>query len=199
MKYKQKLKILEAVKDGGRFFDELLNIFLLPYGTPLSKALRRLDCCDDNDYKKINKKKLLNIDKNKRCRLSDMLYRLKKDGLIAIQDKNNQKTFSITEFGKETLLKLLSRKLLPNNQYKKEFEKEFKIIIFDIPEKEHRKRWWLRSVLKNLGFRILQKSVWIGKSKIPEELILDFKKLNILPYVEIFTIKKMGSLRHFKN
>ena len=46
-----------------------------------------------------------------------------------------------------------------------------------------------------MNFRILQKSVWIGKVKIPKEFIDDLKELNMINYVEIFEISRGGSLR----
>ena len=70
------------------------------------------------------------------------------------------------------------------------------IVSFDVPEKEKRKRGWLRSTLKNLGFRMLQKSVWIGKVKIPEAYLEDLKRLRLLSYIEIFAISKRGTIRH---
>ena len=69
------------------------------------------------------------------------------------------------------------------------------IVVFDVPEKERRKRDWLRSVLKRLELKMVQKSVWIGKVKIPKELLDDLFNLKLLDYVEIFEVSKSGSLR----
>ena len=80
--------------------------------------------------------------------------------------------------------------------YEKESSERVTIVIFDIPEKERRKRDWLRAVLKNLGLKMIQKSVWIGKVKIPEALIKDLKRLNLIECVEIFEVSRTGSLEH---
>jgi len=72
----------------------------------------------------------------------------------------------------------------------------FVIIAFDVPEKEKRKRQWLRGVLKRLGFAMLQRSVWAGKVRIPKGFIDDLARLQMAEFVEIFEITKRGSLRH---
>ena len=93
-------------------------------------------------------------------------------------------------------LRVQKSKSLPDNgRYKTESDDELKIIIFDIPEEERQKRDWLRSVLKNLKFSMLQKSVWVGKGKLPKEFINDLSKYKIISYVDIFAISKYGSLR----
>jgi hypothetical protein len=67
-------------------------------------------------------------------------------------------------------------------------------VIFDVPEKESYKRRWLRSVLKNMNFKMLQKSVWVGRTKVPKSLLDDMGALGMLDYVDIFAISKSGTL-----
>ena len=43
---------------------------------------------------------------------------------------------------------------------------------------------------------MVHQSVWVGKTKIPETLILDLENLHILEYVEIFEISKNGTLKN---
>jgi len=45
-----------------------------------------------------------------------------------------------------------------------------------------------------LGFTMLQKSLWIGSNKIPEEFIEDLKEWKIIEYVHIFEVTKKGTL-----
>ena len=72
---------------------------------------------------------------------------------------------------------------------------QFTIVVFDIPEKERSKRAWIREVLKNLDLKMIQKSVWVGKVKIPKQFIDDLDKFNMVDFVEIFEISKAGSLK----
>lgn len=118
-----------------------------------------------------------------------ILSKLKREGLVKTKDDK----WSITNAGKEKLLKLLKR--MPRHSYKKEVDASLKIIIFDIPEKEQKKRVWLRRRLDTLGFKMLQKSVWAGKMKLPEEFINDLKDLKIFQYIDILAVTKTGSIK----
>mgnify|MGYP001582366406 CR=1 FL=1 len=128
-------------------------------------------------------------------RLYNIISWLKRDGLI---EKKKNGRWRATTKGKERWAKIIERlkNPLPSTRYQKDDSKELKIIVFDIPEKEKRKREWLRRALNALGFKMLQKSVWIGRSKLPEEFINDLAKLHLLSYIEILAITKSGSLRH---
>lgn len=189
MKGENRLKILEFLGDSSRLISDTLFIFTLPYGTSLGKMEHLL-------RKKHREENLKNIYKEKR-RFSDLLYRLKKDNLVEGADKNGRFFLKLTLKGKKCLEKMRFAKpnVLPNNQFQSESENLFKIVIFDIPEKERRKRAWLRAALRNLKFIMLQKSVWIGKAKLPREFISAIDDLNLSSYVEIFVISKSGSLR----
>ena len=83
---------------------------------------------------------------------------------------------------------------MPTKKYKKEKGEKTAIIIFDIPENERRKRNWVREALKNMDFKMVQKSVWIGKIKIPKEFLNNLEVLELLDFVKIFEISKTGSL-----
>ena len=128
--------------------------------------------------------------------INNLIYRLKRDGLII--NKGAGVVPLLTQEGKYFLKELkgdIYKGYLPVfSKYKKEIGKDLIIIIFDIPERLVSKRNWLRSVLKILGYSLLQKSVWIGKTKIPQELIVDLKKLEIIQCIHIFTVKKAGTL-----
>jgi len=126
-------------------------------------------------------------------RFYSLLSRLKKEGLI----DSKEKRWFITKNGRAKLDRLKSAPL-PERQYRKEIESSVKIIIFDIPEKERKKRNWLREKLITIDFRMLQKSVWWGKTKIPEDFLEDLKFLGLLLCVDIFSIAKSGSLRKFE-
>ena len=69
-----------------------------------------------------------------------------------------------------------------------------RLVTFDIPEKERRKRTWLRNELLSCDFGALHKSVFIGKRPLPQELIREIDKLNLHKYIHIVTINKLGTL-----
>ena len=141
----------------------------------------------------------LELYKQKR-RFDVMLSKLKKDGLLKAENNGNA-SIKLTSKGKKYLTLLNRRRVdaLPGNSY--DIDKsgsrsrdKLIIVIFDIPECERRKRAWLRLALKNIGLRLIQQSVWMGKVKIPKEFLDDIRELHLANFVEIFEITKSGSL-----
>lgn len=186
------IKILEAIGDLTVNTTDLLGAFLSSgYGASSGKL-------DYEISKRQSERAAANFQRRIKQDYYSLIYRLKKDGLIKEEIKNNKKFFGITRNGRKKLIWLKKRKKkeLPKNAYCKEAGDKFIIVIFDIPEKEKRKREWLRAVLIRLELKMLQKSVWAGKIKLPKEFLDDLLKIKIIDYVEIFEISKTGSLKH---
>lgn len=72
-----------------------------------------------------------------------------------------------------------------------------RLVAYDIPEKERKKRDWLRYELVACGYNQLQKSVWLGYSPLPEEFLQSLKDLNLKDKVHIVGIYKKGTLTEF--
>jgi len=126
-----------------------------------------------------------------------LLYFLQKSGLIEKKKRKNKTFWFITKKGLEKRKSILSSKeyQFPRKEkYTSESSQYSIIVIFDIPEKEKKKREWLRSVLKNLDFKMLQKSVWMGESKLPNNFLVDLEKLNLLSHIKIFSIFEKGNI-----
>ncbi|MBU2101691.1 CRISPR-associated endonuclease Cas2, partial [Patescibacteria group bacterium] len=131
------------------------------------------------------------LSKEERHNFSSMLSYLKKDGLI---DKKEGK-WRITKGGRDKLGKYVKK---PRPNYPRTQSDNLKIIAFDIPEDKRNKRAWLRSALKNMGFKMIQQSMWAGKRNISRQFLDDLNRMEIIQYVDIFTVTKSGSLRSFK-
>ncbi len=132
-----------------------------------------------------------------RERYRKFLYKLKRDGLIEEKKMEGKRMIILTKKGREKYKKSLNREnkyIITTRRYKKILSQRNIIVIFDIPEYQKSKRSWLRWALKDLGFLLVQKSVWIGKNKIPDEFIDDLQKMELIPYVQIFEVTKLGSL-----
>jgi phenylacetic acid degradation operon negative regulatory protein len=180
--------LLLILESGEILISDLLSMMLTPYSPSirykekLAKEIRKtlFHYIGEREYTKKG--------------LRDAIYSLKKDGLIS---RASTGEISITTEGRKFLSKV-KKEILPIGKYvnSKEIlpDKSLKIIIFDIPEKERRKRDWLRSVIKNLGFRQLQQSVWAGNNPIPEDFIEDLNEFNLLQFVEIFSVGKRGTI-----
>jgi DNA-binding transcriptional regulator PaaX len=129
-----------------------------------------------------------------RERFSKLVSKLKREGLVAAEGKRLK---GLTRKGRTALRRLKARMatLLPvAAAYPQEKRSSLKVIIFDVPEKERRKRDWLRATLGHLGFSKLQKSVWVGKQGLPKEFIEDMRMLKLVSCVEIFEVGRTGSL-----
>jgi len=187
------LKILELIAETAKASVDIMDAILSSgYGASYSKMQYSLK---QKSYRKSQEE----INKQRTQNYYNILYRLRKDNLIIEKEEGGKRFFRATSKGlkKILLLKetLSSSKNLPSKYYKKENQSFFTIVVFDVPEKERRSRDWLREVLKNLGFQMIQKSVWLGKIKIPKELLNDIFKLKLENFVEIFEISKAGSLK----
>ena len=193
MKGEKRLKVLEFIKNSVTAADELFFIFTVPYGTSFHTAEYLL-----RKYRE--EKERREFSSRERQRFADLLYRLRKDGLVEDAKRNGKILLNLTQKGKEILEKLRAKKdiALPDVKYKNQTDNVLKIVIFDIPESERRKRVWLCSALRDLEFTMLQKSVWTGKIKFPEDFMNDLKKLGLLSRIEIFAISKTGSLKQLK-
>jgi CRISPR/Cas system-associated endoribonuclease Cas2 len=192
------LRVLETIGDLTVSMADLLNVFLSAgYGASYSKLQYELSKKQMESERKSLEKRIQRETKQK---YYNLIYKLKTSGLIAGKKKDNKKFFILTKKGKKKLFSLREKnqKRLPDISYlrPKEESNKLVIVIFDIPEQERRKRGWLRAALKNLGLKMVQKSVWIGKVKIPKEFLDDLFKLRLIDYIEIFEISKTGSLKN---
>lgn len=120
-----------------------------------------------------------------------LLNQLKRQGLVECKKVDSGTLWKITTAGLKKL------KLIRESEmdYVSASDDKLKIVIYDIPEKERRKRLWLCEALKILGFKMLQKSVCIGRNKIPEEFLHDMRKKKILSYVHILEVNKGGTVK----
>lgn len=187
------LALLENVRDFAVDSTALLEAFLTAgYGASCGKILWEADKISRRrSANKIKKEEMVKLER----RFDAMMYKLEKDGLMIKTKTESGNVFKITARGKNKIGALKEKRdQTPRAVYPYEKHDNLMIVTFDIPEKERKKRNWLRMVLINFGFRMLQKSVWIGKVKMPAEFVRDLKELGLAHYVEIFEIGKRGTL-----
>lgn len=125
--------------------------------------------------------------------LSATLSRLKKQGLVASTGPKKKTIWMITKEGREFLKHPPLR--AGSNSYQLPPEDNItRLVTFDIPEKERRKRQWLRAELLACGFYSLHKSVFIGKRPLPSAFIKNIHQLGLDKYTHIIGIEKSGTL-----
>ena len=177
-------KVLEILAGLAATSFELLEAIMeAGYGASYFQLQRKLD--------EVQERKRGEEFKRTRRNFYSYLYKLEKDRLIERRGRN----WTITKSGKKKYKGIVKQLLLRKREYEEEADTTVKLVIFDIPEKQRAKRHWLRETLKELGFKPIQKSVWMGKVKLPKSFIEDLEKLDLLDYVEVLAVTKTGSLR----
>ncbi len=68
---------------------------------------------------------------------------------------------------------------------------KWRIIFFDVPEKKRRLRDELRSMIRTIGFREFQKSIWVYPYKVPGFLSDILFEENIKHYTRLITTDKI--------
>ena len=117
--------------------------------------------------------------KNKKTFKSTLQY-LKTNGYI--QKKDN--VWNITEKGRGKIKKADSLKTF-NSPFSTR-DKRNLLLMFDIPEEEKVKREWLRMHLKEFNYKMIQRSVWLGPSPLPNKFIEYLKSINLYKYLKAY-------------
>lgn len=119
---------------------------------------------------------------------SVVLNRLQEQGFIAKTSGSRYSVWILTNQGKDRL-KSYGHFIKPAKP-----DGVPRLVMYDISEKERRKRDWLRYELVACGYDQLQKSVWLGYSPLPKEFIQSLKDMNLKDMVHIVSIYKKGTL-----
>lgn len=103
-------------------------------------------------------------------KFDNAFYYLKKRGYLITEKKGKQIYISLTEQGKKRAGKYQINDL--QLEKPKQWDELWRIVIFDVPDLTRVKREALRGKLKELGFQIFQKSVWVHPYNCKKEIKL---------------------------
>ena len=115
------------------------------------------------------------------------VYYLKKHHYITAQNLKGTKAIMLTKEGLDRALKA-SFKIQAR---KKRKDGKWIMIAFDMPQKHRRARNLLRSILKNLGYKLFQQSVWVSPYDVSEKTETILAHYALDKYVKIFLIEEM--------
>jgi len=198
MKGEKTLYVLERIAEAVISSGDLFSAFLTAgYGASSGKINKAID----KQYnERVRRSALVREQVLEKQRYYNLISMLKRDNLLKESGGKGNQKFILSEKGKKKLEELKSRykKRMPETKYLAVKSECATIAIFDIPETERRKRDWLRRALRHLGFRLIQKSVWLGKVKIPKNFLNDLRNLDLIEYIEIFQVTKTGSLKNIR-
>ncbi len=140
--------------------------------------------------------------KYKETQLRRALHRLKKQNRIEyIKENGNNMTVKITKGGCDFLKKIDFDNLTLERT--ESWDKKWRLVIFDVPEKEKSAREALREKLKDLGMKKLQHSIWITPSPCEKEINLIKTVFNLSDHwidviiTENIGIKEYQMRKHF--
>lgn len=140
---------------------------------------------------------LLGLERAKRIKkktVATILWRLKQQGLVERIGAKKIAKWRLTSEGVQKLEKEKIFRHLKNPVS----DGIARLVIFDIPEQQRRKRDVIRAELVAFHFRQLQKSVWIGTCPLPEEFITLIDNLELNGNIHIFSIREKGTIRETK-
>ena len=103
--------------------------------------------------------------------INETLSRLTRKGLVTFVEKNGRKFARLTPAGTQRL-KLEQQKATLLLQKNKRWDKRWRVIIFDVPERRRNMRGRLRAIMQECGFVRLQDSVWVHPHDCEELTVL---------------------------
>ena len=123
----------------------------------------------------------------------------KKGNLEFVKEEDDCLFYKFSEKGENKVRKFIIDELRISPP--KEWDKKWRLIIFDIPEKKRGGRVAFRKKLNDMGFYQCQKSAWIHPFPCLEEIEFVKDVFNLKPFVKIFLVDEMTdgkTLYHFK-
>lgn len=125
-----------------------------------------------------------------RYQLYHILHRLKAKGLVETDKNEGKILMKLTTKGRN---QLMLEKVLEEDKW----DKKWRIVIFDIPEKHRKVRNVFRRKLKEWGLVSWQKSVWVSKKDIADPLRKFIDELGIEDWVLVIVSNDIGIAHKF--
>ena len=108
--------------------------------------------------------------RDQRREIQKIMQYMKRQDMITITEKENAYEVKITEKGKQRLLRLQFENLTIAGQ--KKWDGMWRVVMFDVPENYGYARRALTTKLQSMGFKLLQKSVWVHPFPCRQEVAL---------------------------
>ncbi len=116
---------------------------------------------------------------------------MKEKGLIEYQTRDYEHGISLTKKGKERIKNESYKKIaIPTP---KKWDKQWRLIFFDIPIEDNSKRHQFTFKLRSLGFQQLQKSIWLHPFQCRHEIEVITEKIGVRKYVTYVEISQIDS------
>jgi len=125
------------------------------------------------------------------------LGRLAAQGHIVFEKRDGKQYARITDSGQKAL-KFEQEKAKLHNAKKKRWNRRWRVIIFDIPERRRRTRDRLRNIMERTGFARLQDSVWVFPYDCEDFISLLKAELKIGAAVLYMVVEHIENDKHLR-
>jgi DNA-binding MarR family transcriptional regulator len=192
-------RVIEALNTHGMYVHDMLDVLWPGSSVTGRKTREELREMYNARGERRRVTDLVNEAVRSRQRVYSLLYYLEREGLVARRRSPGVRAafFSLTSKGKDKH-KSLSGDLSWYGRivggYEATPSDDITLIVFDIPERDRKKRAWLRYVLEKMGFVLVQKSVWAARLIVPEQFVRDLEAIDVLKYVLIACVAKEGMI-----
>ena len=116
-------------------------------------------------------------------RLKRRFSSLEKQGFITIAESKGKTRIMLTQAGKQRIMEYQVDEMEIKKQTP--WDKKWRYVFFDIPEKKKVARNVFRAKLKNLGFKQVQKSVWKHRYPCKDEVEFLARLYELSRYVNL--------------
>jgi len=115
--------------------------------------------------------------------IADLFHQLKRSGYIEItKDSNGNESLRFTNKSRLAVVDQYSKRAQTDNIYK--------FVSFDIPERLRVNRNHFRRIIKRLGFKQIQKSLWVSNKEIGDLVEIAAREYKIYDYIVYLTVSK---------
>jgi DNA-binding transcriptional regulator PaaX len=115
--------------------------------------------------------------------------------------KIRYKGVSVNLLGLPNFKDIKKEEKVVKRQYLTSFVSDFKkdapknlLLIYDISDVKKTERDWFRRQLKNFGFVMIQRSVWVGPSPLPRDFLDYLKRIGLQKDFKTFKLAKSYTL-----
>lgn len=121
----------------------------------------------------------------KKQSVSNAFYKSIKKGYI---EKNND-FIKLLPSGRKYVENKKARLMTFYSPFEKTAAKNL-IVMFDIPEGQKAEREWFRYQIREFGYEMIQRSVWVGPSPLPKEFVDYLKEIKLKDCIKTFKLAK---------
>lgn len=122
---------------------------------------------------------------------SNELSRLKREGFV----EKESEFLRITKKGQEYIKRRQESLSVFASPFSDGSQKNL-LVMYDIPEEKKAEREWFRFHLKKFGYKMIQRSVWIGPSPLPEPFLTYLNDIKLKSCIKTFKLAKPYKIKN---